>query len=86
MAMRMSVAGGRAEVDRRVFEKYLITVLDGVGHGFAGFRSRICGVEVTNVQVRAYVTDLWGRRLRILDAEGVACGGADLEVRWQFLC
>ena len=33
------------------------------GHGFAGFRSRICGVEVTDLQVRAYVTNMWGRRL-----------------------
>ena len=44
------------------------------GHGFAGFRSRICGVEVTDLQVRAYVTNMWGRRSRFLDAEVAGSG------------
>ena len=49
--------------------------------------SRICGGEVTNVQVRVYVTNLWGRRLLILDAEVTGCGVTDLWCRrWVSAC
>ena len=43
--------------------------------------SRICGMQVTDLlggSFRRRVTDMWGRKFWILDAEVAGCGVADL--------